>query len=169
MELCRGVAGPVRCMAAIEGNLAVGAGPRVHIFALRSGMLERIAFHDAQTAVTALTGIKAFLAYGDAIKGIAFLHASQNARQLTELSKVACLSACPAVCRHCFVFHASCVCVEVWARLVPALERPDAWRPQVSKLVHLAADLRHVQCMHMLEVHEAPSCITLARQMQYSQ
>ena len=88
MMLCRGVAGPVRCMAAVEGNLAVGAGPRVHIFALKSGTLERIAFHDAQTAVTALTGIKAFLAYGDAIKGIAFLHASQNARQLTELSKV---------------------------------------------------------------------------------
>ena len=78
----------MRCMAAIEGNLAVGAGPRVHIFALKSGTLERIAFHDALTAVTALTGIKAFLAYGDAMKGMAFLHASQNARQLTELSKV---------------------------------------------------------------------------------
>ena len=47
-----------------------------------------MAFHDAGTTVTSLAVIKSFLAYGDAVRGLSFLHASQNARQLTELSKV---------------------------------------------------------------------------------
>ena len=69
---------------------------RPHPLSRRSGTLDRVAFHDAGTTVTSLAAIKSFLAFGDAVKGLAFLHASQNARQLTELSKA---GPCPAQAR----------------------------------------------------------------------